>query len=204
MVERYTPAIVAIVVNARNGGESIGSGSIIDWRGKSLLLTNRHVVDPQSVTIKEILSGGKTPIAQNNLHFCLSETDDLAVAEIPERPKTSHFVVGHQSHLLQEVLLFGYPNIPGTNNPLLTVHRGEINAHFHTRAGEQLCLISNYAAPGSSGGPLIDSKGALVGVLVERLEGRYGDPEDEIGIFQHSAAVTLQRVYNFLNKEFAA
>ena len=86
-----------------------------------------------------------------------------------------------------------YPSIPRTNSFQLTAHTGEINAQINTRDGRELFLISCYAAPGSSGGPVLDSRGLVLGVVTERLEGRY-----EGGIFDHTAAVPYHRLLNFL------
>jgi Trypsin-like peptidase domain len=191
---RYYPATVAIIVD-KKGLESIGSGSVVSHNGKTFLLTNRHVVDPSDgIAIKSVLLADEPrtgPFPQP----ILSETDDLAALPFSVPEMHPRFYLGHEAFPLQEVILFGYPKIPLSTRPHLTVHSGEINAKIQIRGDEELFLISNYASPGSSGGPLIDYRGLLIGVVSDSLEAHY---EGDASIFQHSAAVSLDRVQQFI------
>lgn len=47
------------------------------------------------------------------------------------------------------------------------------------KGGEEFLLSSNYCRPGSSGGPLVDDNGRLVGVVtaVQRYAARFGEPQ---------------------------
>lgn len=206
MLERHSRSVVAILTEGKGQDgqmrDAIGSGSIVRWGTKTLLLTNRHVVDPEAECVKGILAGGDRAIAHADLQFKLSDTDDLAACEIEVDGAHPAFSVGETVNILQEVFLLGYPKIAQSDGLVLTTHSGEINADFRTYFGEALYLISNYASPGSSGGPLIDRKGELIGVVAQRLEAEYDDLKQKVGLFQHSAAVTLERVRTFLLVNF--
>ena len=192
---RYYPATAAIVIE-KVGQEFIGSGSVVSHNGASFILTNKHVVDPKAdIRIKHFYLGGNASSPPPPSGLILCENDDLAAFPISLPETHPRFFLGNESYVLQEVILFGYPKIPLTMRPHLTLHSGEINATIETRNGEQLYLISNYASPGSSGGPLIDYRGMLVGVVSDSLEAEY---EGEHSLFQHSAAVTLDRVQKFI------
>ncbi|MEW6450852.1 MAG: serine protease [Pseudomonadota bacterium] len=194
---KYRMATAAIVVE-KDGQESIGSGSVVSHNGRTFVLTNRHVIDPQDkIAIKYVhLADQRHPPPDTSL--IISKTDDLAAfaTSVPEHFPS--FSLGDAGHILQEVILLGFPKIPLTVKPHLTAHSGEINAIVETRTGERLYLISNYASPGSSGGPLIDYRGLLVGVVSDSLEAEYEKPHL---LFQHSAAVTLDRVRQFVQNE---
>ena len=47
------------------------------------------------------------------------------------------------------------------------------------RSGETFLITTNYCRPGSSGGPLLDNEGRLVGIVtaVQRFQARGGDPQ---------------------------
>lgn len=193
LVPRYYPATAAIIVEKDNQ-ESIGSGAVTCHNGRTFILTNRHVVDPnEGIKIKEIFLADRSfPAPATGL--VLSDKDDLAAFPISLPNGHPRFFLGDTSYSLQEVILLGFPKIPSTIKPHLTAHRGEINATIETRRNEQLYLVSNYASPGSSGGPLIDYRGLLIGIISDSLEGEY---EGSGSMFQHSAAVTLDRVRQF-------
>jgi S1-C subfamily serine protease len=191
---RYYPATAAIIVE-KEDKELIGSGSIVSHNGQTFVLTNKHVLDPDAgIKFKHFFLA-------DNLHeapvskIIKSESDDLAAFSISLPESHPKFFLGNESFVLQEVILFGFPKIPRTKRPHLTAHSGEINATIETWDGERLYLISNYASPGSSGGPLIDYRGLLVGVVSDRLEAEY---DEEPSLFQHSAAVTLDRLQTFI------
>lgn len=194
---RYYPATAAIIVE-KDGNESIGSGSVVSHFGQTFLLTNRHVIDPsEGVRVKRI------HLADSVISYALddpiiAQADDLGALRLDIPAGHPRFYLSEIGYTLQDVLLLGFPKIPFTTRPHLTIHSGEINATIETRTGEEVYLISNYASPGSSGGPLIDYRGLLVGVVSERLEGKYGE---ELGVFQHSAAVTLERVQKFIQTQ---
>jgi S1-C subfamily serine protease len=191
---RYYPATVAIIVDKRRQ-ETIGSGSVVSHNGKTFVLTNKHVVDPSDdIIIKSFFLAAEEHAAPTS-QLILAEGDDLAAFSLSLPESHPRFFLGHESFPLQEVILFGYPKIPLTMRPHLTVHSGEVNARIQIRDGEELYLISNYASPGSSGGPFIDYRGLLIGVVSDSLEAHY---EGERSIFQHSAAVPLDRVQRFI------
>jgi S1-C subfamily serine protease len=195
IIPTYSAATAAIIVDKKKQ-EAIGSGSIVSHHGQTFLLTNKHVVNPaEGIAISEVLLGGTQGHEVEVSKLILSETDDLAAVPIAVPETHPRFALGDSSHPLQEVILLGFPTIPFTVRPYLTSHSGEINATIETRTGAELYLISNYASPGSSGGPLIDYRGLLMGVVSDRLEAEY---EGEHSLFQHSAAVTLNRVKRFI------
>jgi S1-C subfamily serine protease len=199
-VTKYARSTVAIVVEKKKE-EFAGTGSLMTNGHDFFVLTNRHNVDPdEGCKIRSVFLGGNTGAElkiSSSPRLCA--TDDLAVlpvlpADLPHDVPLFRLSTGVS--ILQKVTALAYPNIPRTNNFYLTAHTGEINAQINTRDGRELFLISCYAAPGSSGGPILDSRGLILGVVSERLEGRYED-----GIFDHTAAVPYRRVLEFLGNK---
>jgi S1-C subfamily serine protease len=198
VILRYLMATAAIVIEINNQ-ESIGSGSIVGHNGLTFILTNRHVIDPdKGIAIQRVLLGGRQEIHIDASNLIFSESDDLAAIPLLVPEAHPRFFLGDSSYPLQEVILLGYPKIPLTLRPHMTAHSGEVNATIQTRLGGSLYLISNYASPGSSGGPLVDHRGLLIGVVSDSLEAQY---EGENSLFQHSAAVPLDRVRLFIESK---
>jgi hypothetical protein len=169
--------------------------------GKLFVLTNRHILDPaEGCKLRHVYLGGDLgkeleidPLPR------MSDADDLAVlaAEPKNLPKgLSFFRLSPGVSILEKVTTLAYPSIPRTNSYYLTAHSGELNARIKTRDGEFLNLISSFAAPGSSGGPVLDFRGLISAVVTQRLEGDY-----EGGFFGHTAAVPHDRLLTFLQKE---
>jgi S1-C subfamily serine protease len=199
-VTKYARSTVAIVVEKQNE-EFAGTGSLMTNGHDFFVLTNRHNVDPdEGCHLKNVFLGGDVGTELKiSSPPRLCGTDDLAVLPVLQRDlplNVPPFRLSTGASILQKVTTLAYPSIPRTNNFHLTAHTGEINAQINTRDGRELFLISCYAAPGSSGGPVLDSRGLILGVVSERLEGRYED-----GIFDHTAAVPYQRILGFLENK---
>lgn len=198
LLSRYYPATAAIIVE-KNNQESIGSGAVVSWNERTFVLTNKHVINPnEGIAIKSIFLAESEYQPPHSV--ILSDADDLAAFPILLPDAHPRFFLGPESYTLQDVVLLGFPKIPLTIRPHFTAHSGEINATIDTRNGEMLYLISNYASPGSSGGPLIDYRGFLIGVVSDSLEAEY---EESAMPFQHSAAVTRERVQAFLQEKLS-
>jgi len=173
VVEKVGPAVVSIGV--RNGhrgaqGEGAGSGLIIAPDG--FVLTNNHVVAGAKSIEVRLTEGGKFP-AQ------IVGTDpatDLAVVRISENGlPTAQLGDSDKLHVGQLVIAIG--------NPLgfqSTVSTGVVSALGRALRGESGRLIENVIQtdvslnPGNSGGPLVDSRGRVVGVnsaMIYRAQG---------------------------------
>jgi hypothetical protein len=94
------------------------------------------------------------------------------------------------------LVTFGYPKIPFADRNYLAVHSGEINAVFGTTSKEEMFLISNQVAPGSSGGPVVDEKGFLAGLTAKAFQGKM-EPDADF-LISWNAAVTFKRIRAFL------
>jgi V8-like Glu-specific endopeptidase len=97
---------------------------------------------------------------------------------------------------LDRVTTLGYPKIPFADDAYLAFHSGEVNTVFKTTAGEELFLISNQIGPGSSGGPVMNDKGLLVGVAAKAFQGKM-EPDADF-LINWNAAITFKRVRKFL------
>lgn len=162
--ERVGPAVVKIETQVARGGRrgaQEGQGSGVIFRRGGQILTNAHVVESARL-IRVILADGRqfeaglvgADRAQDIAELRIGARD-LPVAELSERP----LKVG------QLVVAVGNPYGLGW-----TVTSGVVSALNrelpNPRGGKLTNLIQTDAPinPGSSGGPLVDSQGRVIGI----------------------------------------
>jgi serine protease Do len=149
-------------------GESLGTAVVVDERGYAI--TNRHVV-ADAVKLQAFFEDGST--------VCVAVVreipeHDLAILQLRGRSSYKAMSLGPSSDLEQgeDVIAIGNPY--GYKN---TVTRGIVSAvgrDIVLPNGHKLCnLIQVDAAinPGSSGGPLLNINGELIGITVAMREG---------------------------------
>ena len=141
-------------------GTFLGSGFL--WQG-GLALTNAHVVGTlRRVTVRR--ADGTETLAEV---IALDEGRDIAILSVPGGGEGLAF--GPPPRLGQEVWAIGSPL--GLD---LTLTRGIVsNPGRQTEAAVPLRLIQHDAAanPGSSGGPLVDGEGRLIGMNAQIADG---------------------------------
>jgi len=149
-------------VNASGAGSnSFGSGFIVDSRG--YVLTNNHVVDKatqvtvvfadeRSYDASLVSSDPGRDLALLNLN---ASGEDFAAAKLGS---SAAVVPG------QEVVTAGFPLgnlLPGPPS----FHKGIVSA-LRSVQGQKYIQTDAIMNPGNSGGPLVDLKGAVIGITV--------------------------------------
>ena len=140
-----------------------GSGTVIDRSGH--ILTNFHVVE-EANEIQVTLFDGKTYDARP---VGVDPTTDLAVLKIDAPPKSLFPVTfGNSSRLMVGQRVYAIGNPFGLERTLTTGIISSLNRSISGRRGRRplKSLIQTDAAinPGSSGGPLLDSRGRMIGM----------------------------------------
>ena len=152
LVQRVMPSLAIV------RGHRFGAGAGIVWDVNGLILTNNHVV------------GRRTPIVvlqddrEYEARLVARDPDvDLAVLSIDATGLTPLAPAPTSPRVGEMVFAFGHPW--GQRNP---VTRGIISAlvHAHNRRGDKLPVVRSDVslAPGNSGGPLVNARGAVVGI----------------------------------------
>jgi putative serine protease PepD len=180
IVAKVRPAVVQVNVNGQ-GGNSVGSGVIIDRRG--YIITNNHVIEG-SQNVSVMLSDGTMLPAQI---AGKAPADDLAILKVdPNKAKLSVAAIGDSSKLQvgQAVMAIG--------NPLgitQTVTSGIVSAlGRNVPTGDSGALlpgtIQTDAAinSGNSGGALVDLQGNLVGIpTLTAIDPQFRTPANGVG-----------------------
>lgn len=162
IVNKVSPSVILIYNSVKSG---TGSGVIIDSTG--LALTNEHVIDGDSI-IDVILNDGSITSAQvvgwNKLY-------DLAIIKLDGISFDSASLAGSSyTDLGSDVIAFGYPKASILGIQTVTITKGILSAK---RTFDGVSYFQTDAAinSGNSGGPLVNTKGKVVGINTSILTG---------------------------------
>ena len=164
VVERLTPSVVSIRVTAENGrggvGQGAGSGFVIAPDG--FVVTNHHVVEKAS-SVTVVFTDGRELSARV---VGVDPATDLALLRVPEGGLVP-VEIGRSENLRAGQLVIAIGNPLGFQS---SVSSGVVSALGRNLRGQSGRLIENIIQtdvalnPGNSGGPLVDSRGRVVGV----------------------------------------
>ena len=170
VVDQVGPAVVRVEPHGLHGRAGVGSGVIISPDG--LVLTNSHVVHGSPST-QLLLSDGRTTQARvvgndpdADLALLRAESDSLPFAKL-----------GNSKNLKRGQIAIAIGNPLGFES---TVTAGVVSAlgrSLRSRTGRLIDdVIQTDAAlnPGNSGGPLVSSKGEVIGINTAVIAGAQG------------------------------
>ena len=179
VVESTGPAVVAIRTHRTqnttghdNRDELSGAGSGVVVTPDGYILTNHHVIE-RDVTIEVTCIDGESYPAY---HAGSDPDTDLAVIHV-DSPSLAYAEFGSSSNLRAGQLVIAIGNPLGFQN---TVSAGVISALGRSLRNTNGRLIENVIQtdaslnPGNSGGPLVDSRGRIVGVNTAMIQSAQG------------------------------
>ncbi len=164
IIARAKPA-VAIVLAQTRGGVSQGSAFVYDSRG--FLLTAAHVVEDAREVIVRL--PGRRPllaiVAQQSRNL------DVAALRVAEEGLPSIPLASIRPRVGEEIIVLGYPLAREVDFEDLTATRGIVSRILLDQGLLQFDASVN---PGNSGGPVLNSRGEAVGIVVGRIRGATG------------------------------
>ena len=210
-LDRAKDATVYVKIKVKGQTHSVGSGFAIKAKGDTLMImTNRHVAaseqeeppagaKPETFVVLRSGTAQEQELPAKLVTFDHRPLLDLAILEVkgvrqPPRPILAERPVA-ESDLFETMttysLGFPYIGLVGAKdvnfNPAVTVNALAISS-FRRGEADRLERIqfSGSVIQGNSGGPIVNEKGALVGVVVSRIGGEnvgYAIPPNVIASF---------------------
>ena len=161
VARQVTPTVVSIVVP--NHGS--GSGAVI--RRDGMILTNAHVVGPARTVQVGLADGRKVTGTVLGRDAGL----DVAVVRIPvnDAPVAP---LGNSDQLQVGQLAIAVGNPLGLERTVTTGVISAVNRPGRTLGGETFIQTDAAISPGNSGGPLVDSRGNVIGINSAELLGQ--------------------------------
>lgn len=146
------------------GTSTVGSGFVVSSAG--MVLTNAHVVSGCDV-IRVTTAGGERRTA--SLAAADPQSDLALVRSSGYVPLVARFRVGRPVRLAEEIVALGYP-LHGLLASGVNVSTGTVSALAGIANDSTKLQISAPVQPGNSGGPVLDMSGAVVGIVVAKLD----------------------------------
>jgi len=144
-------------------GPPVASGSGFFVTESGHVVTNAHVVAAAHRVLARMADGGLLEATV----LALDRGNDLALLKVDGRYAALP-LSQEAPRLGAAVAVAGFPN-PDMQGLAIKVTRGEINSVTGARDDPRLLQISAQVQPGNSGGPLVDMRGNVIGVIVSRL-----------------------------------
>jgi S1-C subfamily serine protease len=164
MRQLFIGAILFSIIAPSLRADGIGSGFIV--RENGYIVTNHHVIE-NAKEIWVVVPGRPTEMRatvmmDDSLH-------DLALLKIRDNNDYDvlHVVSSDVASVMDDVFVFGYPLEPILGDGVSASH-GQINA---LRPG--FLQIDATVNPGNSGGPVLNDRGEVIGVVVSRVSAMY-------------------------------
>jgi S1-C subfamily serine protease len=157
---------MATAAGAQGNPDATGSGFVVTSDG--YIVTNRHVVAScRTVTVK-----ADSAASVNARVVAIHPRDDLAVVRAEATfDSTAGFRVGAPVRPGDDVVAVGYP-FAGLLADEPNVTTGSVSALAGLHNNPEILQMSAPVHQGSSGGPLFDASGNVVGVVVTKLNAR--------------------------------
>jgi len=175
-------ATVYLRVHLPDGSTAFGTGFFGCKESPSIVLTNAHVVGmlapdsarPQSVEV--IVNSGEASEWKTTARILgVDRVSDLAVLDIgtPPQPLPEPLSVKEAASLqaLDEVYVFGFP-LGEHLGKEITIRPASVSALRKKNGVVERVQVNGGMDEGNSGGPVVDSSGAVVGVAVAGYRGR--------------------------------
>lgn len=156
LIERVQPSVVVIRVEGRDGKqEGLGTGFVV--RGDGLIATNLHVIGEARPIRVETLDGQRHDVTEV---VASDRALDLALVRINARDLPA-LELGDSDQVRQGEAVVALGNPQGLEH---SVVQGVISGSRKVD-GLPLLQVAIPIEPGNSGGPLIDLKGRVLGVM---------------------------------------
>ncbi|MHC5538384.1 LamG-like jellyroll fold domain-containing protein [Singulisphaera rosea] len=155
------------------GGRGIGSAVCVSTDG--LFVTNHHVVSSLGLgsKVRLILNPGlKSERHLGAKVVKLGDDVDLALLKVDASPTLVTLEIGGVEDLVETmpVTVFGYPFgqmlATGNEAPAVSINQGKIAALRRKDGDLDTIQFDAVVNPGNSGGPLVDDRGRIVGLVV--------------------------------------
>lgn len=192
VLNKIKAATVFIKVKTETG-RGTGSGFVITVdRNKHFVITNEHVVvleekrnakgkQTNQTDIEVVFQSGSDREGSYKAQIIGTDSvNDLAVLRLDRKGWGREEGLDYMANVkLAETLpvcILGFPfgkALSGSrrDNPAVTISRGSISSIREDKKRGRIIQIDGGLNPGNSGGPVVDSKGRLIGVAVSKVSG---------------------------------
>lgn len=144
---------------------SSGTGFVVSDEGH--VITNEHVVE----NCKKLELSALGELSVDAAVVAVSEEDDLALLKATQEfsARVANFRTHSDVQLGESIYVFGFP-LSGLLTTSGNLTSGIISGYEGLGNNSRQFQISAPIQPGNSGGPVVDAKGFVVGVVVSKLD----------------------------------
>jgi hypothetical protein len=176
IVDQSSPAVVIIeATGGDSGGENLGTGFVVDGRG--IIATNLHVIAGRP-EIKIRMHDGGEYAAQTIVNF--DQGHDLALVRILPKSRLPAVRLGDSNQVSAGDKIYAIGNPLGVFD--YSVSDGLISQVRPITADLTILQISAPISQGSSGGPLFNQFGEVIGVTTAIITGERDAPAQSINL----------------------